>query len=349
MSTANRMTPQKVSKKQQKKQRKQVQDEEVDYLDVDRPIPGQSFACMSFLSPEAAIKERYMWYLKEFLNDLVSPIPQPDDMPDIEYKTKLHSILMRKFSYNGISNIWEDFLYNKREELNKKYDDEVDFQTSTRGIKLRGIYDSYREAKNRSNQIAKFDNKHHVYIGQVGYWLPWDPDPHEVQDQEYQEKELNTLMKKYRENLINKDEFFTARNEEKMTAALKQNKRARRAKEEDKKELEKVRRTVTEKDTLLNAALEERHKKSKESISNPEDRPEQETETKELISDEKEVKVAPAQTTTDTTPLSGAFSSSVDPKAVSAVFDTEDPWLQRKTAQAKVAEVAKVSVVEELD
>ena len=33
------------------------------------------------------------------------------------------------------------------------------------------------------------------------------------------------LMKKYRENLINKDEFFEARNQEKMQAALKRNKK----------------------------------------------------------------------------------------------------------------------------
>jgi len=242
MSTANRMTPQKVSKEQKKKQRKQYTEEETDFLDVDRPIPGQNFICMSFLSPEAAIKERYLWYLKEFLNDLTADIPQPDNMPELEFKTKLQKIVTNKVNYKGIHTLWEDFLYANRESLNERYDEEVDFQTSTRGLKIRGTYSNYREAKNRSNQIAKFDKNHHVYIGQVGYWLPWDPDPHEVQDQEYQEKELNTLMKKYRENLISKDEFFEARNQEKMETALKKNKKAKRANEEDKKELEKIRK-----------------------------------------------------------------------------------------------------------
>ena len=337
MSTANRMTPQKVSKDQRKKQRKQVTEEEVDFLDVDRPIPGQNFVCMSFLSPEAAIKERYMWYLKEFLNDLVAPIPQPEDMPDLEYKTKLHSILMHKFSYNGIANIWEDFLYTNREKLNKEYDEKVDFQTSTRGLKIRGVYDTYREAKNRSNQIARFDKKHHVYIGQLGYWLPWDPDPHEVQDQEYQEKELNTLMKKYRENLINKDEFFEARNQEKMEAALKKNKNAKRANEEDKKELEKVRKTVSEKDKLLNDALEKQRRLKKEATETKDNKESDGDIGVKVSNDSLENTRGLDESSSSESKVTNTLSSRVDPKAVSAVFDTEDPWLQRKKEQSQLS------------
>jgi hypothetical protein len=34
----------------------------------------------------------------------------------------------------------------------------------------------------------------------VGKWLPWDPSPSAIPDQEYAEDQLNTLMKKYKEN-----------------------------------------------------------------------------------------------------------------------------------------------------
>jgi hypothetical protein len=47
-----------------------------------------------------------------------------------------------------------------------------------------------------------------VYVGQVGFWLPWDPEPSEVQDQEYADDQLNQLMKKYKENESQRDEFF---------------------------------------------------------------------------------------------------------------------------------------------
>lgn len=317
MSSSFRMTPQKVSKEQQKKQKKSVMSEETDFLEVDKPIPGQSFVCMSFLSPEAAIKERYLWFVKEFLNNLIDPIPQPKGMPEIEYKTKLHTIIMKNISQRGITNLWEDFLYEKQQELDSKYNDEVDFQTSTRGIKIRGTYSTYGEAKRRSNTIAKFDKNHNVYIGQVGYWLPWDPDPHEVPDQEYQTKELNVLMKKYRENLISKDQFFHERNREKMEAALKKNKTVKKIKEEDKKTLSKVRKTIVEKNEIL-AEIEAKKKDAKE---NSQDSKKVDTSNNSKREDEKgeDEKVS-----------SVPGSNQVTKETVASVFEKEDPWMQRK-------------------
>ena len=64
MSTSNRITPQKVSEEQRKRQRNMVMEGNSDFLDIDKPIPGQNFVCMSFVSPESAIKERYLWYFK---------------------------------------------------------------------------------------------------------------------------------------------------------------------------------------------------------------------------------------------------------------------------------------------
>ena len=332
MSSSFRMTPQKVSKEQKKKQKRQCMSEETDFLEVDQPIPGQGFVCMSFLSPESAIKERYLWYIKEFLNDLVAPIPQPEDMPVIEYKTKLHTILMKKFSDKRITSVWDDFLYEKQQELDSKYNDEVDFQTSTRGLKIRGTYSTYGEAKKRSNTIAKFDKNHHVYIGQVGYWLPWDPDPCELQDQEYQEKELNVLMKKYRENLMSKDQFFHERNREKMEAALRKNKDVKRIKEEDKETLTKVRNTIVEKNKI-HAAIEA---KKKETAVKETDVKESEG-SDEKVSSGSSTQTTSAETTSTQTTSDEALpgSSQVSKDTVAGVFDKEDPWMQRKLQENK--------------
>jgi hypothetical protein len=267
MSSSNRFTPQEVSKEKRKESRKLAEEVKTDFLDVDRPIPGQSYVCMSFLSPEAALKERYLWYIKQFLEDLTDDIQQPENMPDLEFKTKLQQIVTKKVNYKGISNLWEDFLYANNEILDKQFNNDVDFRTSMRGLKIRGTYDSYREAKNRSDQVAKFDKNHHVYIGQVGYWLPWDPDPHEVPEQEYQEKELNTLMSKYRENLASKDQFFEERNREKMDQALKENKQSKQLDEKEKQILNNVRKTVVAKDKIFNDAVEEKRKQEKETKS----------------------------------------------------------------------------------
>ena len=39
----------------------------VDVLDEDKPIAGQRFACISFLSPEKIIKAREMFLFEQFL------------------------------------------------------------------------------------------------------------------------------------------------------------------------------------------------------------------------------------------------------------------------------------------
>jgi hypothetical protein len=39
--------------------------------------------------------------------------------------------------------------------------------------------------------------------------MAWEPDPNKVTDQEYANDQLNTLMKKYRENEDARDEFYT--------------------------------------------------------------------------------------------------------------------------------------------
>ena len=56
--------------------------------------------------------------------------------------------------------------------------------------------------------MQKTDPNFNVYIGQVGYWLPWDPRADAIEGQEYAETELNELVKKYKDNQTNKDIHF---------------------------------------------------------------------------------------------------------------------------------------------
>lgn len=72
---------------------------------------------------------------------------------------------------------------------------------SVRGLKIRGIFGTKQEADKRANDLQKIDPDFHVFVGEMGKWLPWDPDPNDVEDQIYQEKELNDLMKGYKDNL----------------------------------------------------------------------------------------------------------------------------------------------------
>ena len=74
-------------------------------------------------------------------------------------------------------------------------------------------------------------------MGQVGYWLPWDPTANNVEDQEYAEPELNRLVKEYKENETKKDMFYEEQKREKQKAALEQ---SLKLKEQQKLEMEQI-------------------------------------------------------------------------------------------------------------
>ena len=42
--------------------------EKVDYLDVDKPIPGQNYTCISFVSPDELIKQKELFTFNKFMN-----------------------------------------------------------------------------------------------------------------------------------------------------------------------------------------------------------------------------------------------------------------------------------------
>ena len=118
-------------------------------------------------------------------------------------KPAIHTLTHEQFikEYN-------DFMYSHRDNVDSEFNELVDFQTSVRGLKVRGVYETYREAKIRAARLQKTDRSFHVFIGQVGYWLPWDPEPDNIEDQEYLNRELNNLIHEYKKNQEYKDEVF---------------------------------------------------------------------------------------------------------------------------------------------
>ena len=158
-----------------------------DFLEVDNPIGGQSYTCLSFISPETVIKEKNLQFMNKFLKTIAKNYDLDTDTIVEKYK---------------------DFLYINEDKLEEEYNHDNDFRTSVRGVKVRGVYSSLKEAQFRATKLQKLDPNFNVYVGQVGYWLPWDPRPDKIEGQEYAEGELNELVKKYQENQDNKDLHF---------------------------------------------------------------------------------------------------------------------------------------------
>jgi hypothetical protein len=112
------------------------------------------------------------------------------------------------FRESAIKEDFETFLFKNRKRLDDEFFAKNDFRTTVQGVKIRGVYDTYNEAIHRCKTLQKIDPSFNVYVGQVGFWLPWDPEPHDINDQEYADDQLNTLMKKYKENEKTRDELY---------------------------------------------------------------------------------------------------------------------------------------------
>ena len=190
---------------------------EVDYLDEDKPIRGQNFVLLSFLSPEDVLvnKEAYMFseFIKKFSNDMTALLDgissKYSDAKDFVDSVKENNAYI--FDPKDMSEQYGFYKSVNNQELEASYHRDNNFITSIRGIKVRGVFDTIEEAKNRSEFIKKLDNKFNIYIAQVGCWCPWSPNPDCLENQEYAETQLNTLMKEYKKNMNDKDVVFENR------------------------------------------------------------------------------------------------------------------------------------------
>jgi len=99
-------------------------------------------------------------------------------------------------------------LDNNEDELEQKFGEKHEFQTSTRGIKVRGVFATQGEAELRCKLLREVDPNHDIYVGQVGMWVPFHPEAYKTGRVEYMEETLNQLMSDKKKNEdIAKQEF----------------------------------------------------------------------------------------------------------------------------------------------
>ena len=120
-----------------------------------------------------------------------------------------------------IKESFDDFLFKNQTKLEEAFFEKNEFRTSMRGLKVRGVTSTHAEAVAMSKKLQRNDTLHNIFLGEVGKWLPWDPKPHQVQDQEYAEDQLNTLMKAYKNNEEAREKFVTEQRNETMKDAKK--------------------------------------------------------------------------------------------------------------------------------
>ena len=126
---------------------------EEDFLESDPQIRGQNYCCLSFVSPEEVLNNKNVFFVHKFLKTIAKNYDLDEESVENKYK---------------------DFMYINQEKLESEFYEKNEFKTTVRGIKVRGSYDTLQEAQAKAKKLQQNDKNFNVYIGQVGFWLPWD-------------------------------------------------------------------------------------------------------------------------------------------------------------------------------
>ena len=210
----------------------------VDLLREDPPIAGQKFACLSFISPDKILKQKEIFMFEQFLrtwdyNKSMEKFVQFLNFISFKYNLNFDTLSedlkefveseKKELMKESIEDEYKTFLDKNEEDLEKKFNKEHDFQTSVRGLMVRGVFPSQEEAELRCKVLRDIDNSFDILVGPVGMWLPWDPDAYKTGKVEYLEDELNQLMHEKKKNDMNAKAFFEQRIRDAKEKAIEDN------------------------------------------------------------------------------------------------------------------------------
>ena len=210
----------------------------VDVLEEDDTVAGQRFACLSFLSPEKILKQREIFLFDQFVQqwDFTKSMSKfMDFMHFVSYKynLKIDNVLAdfnefcneeeTKLKADSQASDFQTFLDKNEDRLTQKFQKENAFQTSTRGLKVRGVFGTQEEAELRCKKLREKDPHHDIFVGPVGMWIPWDPDAYKTGRVEFMEDELNQLHQEKMKNEARAKEEFDKRVKETKRKAIEEN------------------------------------------------------------------------------------------------------------------------------
>jgi len=210
----------------------------VDLLDEDKPMAGQKYVCISFISPENILKQKEVFLFEKFLKHF-------DFAKSMEKYQQFLNFVSYKYNinYDKLNDDLQDFLKSEREnlikttiedeyknfidengeKLEKEFGEQYSFKTSVRGVKVRGSFPTQDEAELRCKMLREVDPNHDIYVGPVGVWMPWEPEAYKTGKVEYLEKELNDLMNEKQTNELKAKQDFEKRVRETKENAIAEN------------------------------------------------------------------------------------------------------------------------------
>jgi hypothetical protein len=212
----------------------------VDLLDEDTPINGQKYVCMSFISPEKILKKKELYFFENFIktydfeknnskyNNFFQYISYKHDIKmevlvnDYNDFLKLENENLKKKSFSLLDE-YKNYMDKYEEKLLNDFNKDNNFETNTRGLKIRGTFDTEEKSNEHAKKIRKEDQHHDVFVGPVGVWIPWDPDPYKTGSVQYLEDDLQKLMFEKHKNEDEANEMFRERVKQSKEDAIRDN------------------------------------------------------------------------------------------------------------------------------
>lgn len=126
---------------------------------------------------------------------------------------------------SSLEDDYKTFLDKEEDKLQQQFNIKHNFQTSTRGFKAGGNFESQEEAELRAKLLREVDSSFDIFVGPIGTWLPWEPEAYKTGRVEYLEEELNQLVKEKLANEATSKAAFEQRVKESKEKAVDDNKK----------------------------------------------------------------------------------------------------------------------------
>jgi hypothetical protein len=122
-------------------------------------------------------------------------------------------------------------------------------KSSLIGIKVRGVFETYEAACAHAKTLQSVDPYFNVFVGDMGKWLPFNPNPDSIKESEYANEQLNNMMKSYLENQEKAKVYHEHRKNDLVRKNILENLNSR---QENLKELKRKLKKTEDKDEKLN-------------------------------------------------------------------------------------------------
>lgn len=91
------------------------------------------------------------------------------------------------------------------------------------GFKVKAVTDTYEEAQKRVEILKMVDDNFDIFIGPVGKWCPFNPNPDKIMDEKHQLDQLNELVGGQKQQQIKSTEYFNQRKQDAVKKAMEEN------------------------------------------------------------------------------------------------------------------------------